>query len=221
LELLQLRSSRYYLVAAAIAAALSALIVFAYLRGVTARVAQAGRLVELVVAARNLRGGEVLDSSSLQLVPFPDRYLLPGTYTELSRVSGRRLARPVRQGEPILESALLSSEGEEACESITPGFRAFPLPQEATNFPLSSLPPEGRVDIVFVEGDSARLGLENVKVLGMTATENSASSWESSSGSTPLPSGCLLLEVTPEEACLLATALKEGRVEVLLRSRED
>lgn len=217
---LRLRSSRIYLFAAAVAAALSVLIVFAYLRGIGTRTAQAGRLVELAVAARDLNGGEVLDSSSLKLVPFPDKYLLPGTYTDLSRLSGRRLAHPVREGEPVLESALLSG-GDEARESLTPGFRAFPLPQEAAHFPFPSLTPEERVDIVFVEGDSARLGLENVKVLGSMAVENLVSSWRPSSEPGPASSGCLLLEVTPEEACRLAAVLKAGRVEILLRSGKE
>jgi len=221
LEPFSLRSSRYYLIAAAVAAALSALIAFAYLRGLTARIAQSGRLVELVVAARDLGSGEVLDSSSLQLVPFPDRYLLPGTYTEVSQVSGRRLSHPVRQGEPVLESALLQGGDEEMRDSLTPGFRAFPLPQEAVNFPISRLPPQGRVDIVFVEGESARLGLENVKVLGTTAAEGASFHRESASGSPSGSASCLILEVTPEEACLLAAALEGGRVELLLCPRAD
>lgn len=223
METLSRRNPRRYLLAAAAAAALSALIVFAYLRGITARVAQSGRLVELVVAARDLGGGEVLDGSSLQLVPFPDRYLLPGTFTELSPLTGRRLSHPVRQGEPILESALLSGGMEELQESVAPGFRAFPLPQEAVNFPLSFLPPRGRVDILFVEGSMARLGLENVRVLSAApAAESGGSSWETPSGlSSSAKDICLLLEVTPEEACLLAAALKEGGVEVILRPRGD
>lgn len=216
MEFLQLRSSRYYLLAAAVAAALSALIAFAYLRGVGTRAAQAGRLVHLVVAARDLNGGEVLDSSSMNLVPFPDKYLLPGTFTETSMVTGRRLARPVRQGEPVLESALLYGDVE-ARDSLAPGFRAFPLPQEAANFPFSCLAPEERVDIVFVEDHSARPGLENVRVLGTIPAENLASSRQSSNAPEASPPDCLLLEVTPEEACRLAAALEEGRVEVLLR----
>lgn len=222
METLSRRNPRRYLLAAAAAAALSALIAFAYLRGITARVAQSGRLVELVVAARDLGGGELLDGSSLQLVPFPDRYLLPGTFTELSGVSGRRLSRPVRQGEPILESALLSGVTEELQEVVTPGFRAFPLPQEAVSFPLSFLPPRGRVDILFVEGDLARLGLENVRVLGTTLAVGGDLEWGAPQGSSSLADdACLLLEVTPEEACRLAAALKEGGVEVMLRPRGD
>lgn len=220
MEFIGLRNPRYYLLAAAVAAALSALIAFAYLRGVGTRAAQAGRLVQLVVAARDLGGGEVLDPSSLQQVPFPDKYLLPGTFTEISRLTGRRLARPVRQGEPVLESALFSGDAE-ARESLAPGFRAFPLPQEAANLPFSSLVPEERVDLVFLEGDSARLGLEDVKVLGTIAAENLASTWQSSNEQGTSPPDCLLLEVTPEEACRLAAALKGGRVEVLLRPRKE
>ncbi len=215
MDLLRVRSSRSYLVAAGVAAALSALIAFAYLRGVTVRAAQAGRLVELVVAARDLRSGETLDPSSLQLVPFPDRYLLPGTFTDPSPLSGQRLARGVRQGEPILESALLSAGGEELSEVLTPGFRAFPLPQETAGFPFHAILPGSRVDLVFVEGEAARLGLEDVKVIGSAAA--AGSSLDLSSDPADQPCGCLLLEVTPDEACLLASALKAGRVEVLLR----
>lgn len=213
--------SRRYLVAAAAAALLSALIVFAYLRGVTARVAQHGRLVELVVAARDLQGGEVLDSSSLQLIPFPDRYLLPGTYTDPEQVFGRRLYRPLREGEPVLESALLPGGWKEVLESLTEGFRAFPIPQEAVDYPFSCLPPQGRVDILFKEGDPARLGLENVRVLGTTTTSGSDdSTWEAAGSASP-SEGCLLVEVTAEEACRLAAALRDGGVEIILRPRGE
>lgn len=217
-----LRSSRFYLAGAVIAAVLSALLAFAYLRGVSARAAQSGKLVNLVVAARDLAGGEVLDSSSLESVPFPDRYLLPGTYTDPSQVTGRSLSRPVGRGEPILESALFSFAEEETWAALDPGFRAFPLPSGAITFPLSRIPADGRVDVIFVEGDSARLGMENVKVVGISANaDTSAPVGGNALGASSWSSGCVLLEVTPEEACRLASALEEGRVEIMLRPREE
>ena len=166
-------------------------------------------LVKLVIAARDLRAGETLDASSLDLVPFPDRYLLPGTFTDAAEVSGRVLRYPVRQGEPLLEGAVASSrDGEWAAGGLDAGLRAFPLPCEAVAFPPSRLAPGSRVDIICMSGGLSRLAMENVGVLEVC--DPASPSYPGASGEEALAgdltgwarSGCVLLEVTPDRVRL-------------------
>ncbi len=225
LHVLRFRSSRLYLVASLSAAVLAALSVFAYLRSLQARVAASGKLVELVVAARDIRAGEVLDAASLDLVPFPDRYLLPGTFTDRAEVSGRVLRYPVRQGEPLLASAILSpQEGPWATSALDAGLRAFPLPCEAVAFPPSQLTEGSRVDVVCSRGGSSRLALENIKVVAVfdpASTAYAGGAGEEAHSGNWTSAGCILLAVTPEESCELATALEDGRVEIALRPARE
>ena len=58
------RSSRFYLFVSITAALLAALSLLAYLQGLRSRIAESGRLVQLVVAARDLGAGDVLDASA-------------------------------------------------------------------------------------------------------------------------------------------------------------
>lgn len=215
------RSSRLYLAASLTTAVLAAVLVFAYLHSLQARVAASGNLVRLAVAARDLRVGEMLDASSIDLVPFPDKYLLPGTFTDTAEVSGRILRCSLRRGEPLLESAVLSSQERTTLQyELDAGLRAFPLPCEAVAFPPPLLAAGSRVDIICSCGGFSRLAMEDIGVLEVYDLSSPAHS--QGPGGDALPGnwtggGCILLAVTPEEACELAAALENGKVELALR----
>ncbi len=206
------RSSRFYLIVSIVAASLAAVTLLAYLQGLRSRIAESGRLVPLVVAARDLEAGEVLDPSSLSLVDFPDRYLLPGTFTDPLPLAGATLRHTVRSGEPLLESSLLPPSGGIVLESLDKGFRAYPLPSSSVSFPASELPTGSRVDILAVAGGEASPLLENVEVLRVCGLPQD--------GTGGGGGGCILLQVTCEEACRLGAAQEGGKVEVLLRPAE-
>lgn len=217
-----LYASKLYLLASAVAAVLAAATLFAYLHGIRSRIAQCGRLVTLVVAARDLEAGEVLNPTSLSLVDFPDRYLLPGTFTDPLAASGGVVRHPVKAGEPLLESALLPpGGGGPAQNSLIPGFRAFPLPASSVSFPLAELSQGSRVDVLAVAQERASPLLENVEVLGICGGgTQSPPSGEGFAGGAGTSSACILLQITCEEACRLAAA-QGSRVELILRPPAD
>ena len=211
------RSSRFYLIVSIAAASLAAVALLVYLQGLRSRIAESGELVHLVVAARDLEAGEVLDPSSLSLVDFPDRYLLPGTFTDPMAVSGGSLRHAIRAGEPVLESALLPLHGGGLAQNLlAEGFRAYPLPSSAVSFPSGELSEGSRVDILAVAGGGASPVLENVEVLGVFGRPSSSLTGEGIPSTEESPHECILLKVTPEEACLLAAAQEGGKVELLL-----
>lgn len=216
---LPLRTSKVYLLASIITAALAAITLFAYLQSLRSRIAECGEVVQLVVASQGLDAGEVLNPSSISLVDFPDTYLLPGTFTDPQAVTGKTLRHGVEEGEPLLESALLSPhDGGLIQSALDEDFRAYPLPISSVAFPVKELSQGSRVDVLAIAGGEARYILENVEVLGVsvpslvtTATE------ESYIPAADLSDGCILLQITAEEGCRLAAAQEEGRVEILMR----
>lgn len=215
------RSSRFYLFVSIAAALLAALSLLAYLQGLRSRIAESGRLVQLVVAARDLGAGDVLDASALSVVDFPDLYLLPGTYTDSAAVSGATLRCAVKAGEPLLESSLLPPGGGSlTMDSLDRGFRAYALAASAVSFPAAELHAGSRVDILGVTGDSAVPLLEDIEVICVYGIPVSAVGEVGSVTSQDYAGGSILLQVTSEEACRLAAAQEGGRVELLLRAVE-
>ncbi|MEW6553824.1 MAG: Flp pilus assembly protein CpaB [Actinomycetota bacterium] len=215
------RSSRFYLIVSVVAALLAALSLLAYLQGLRSRIAESGRLVGLVVAARDLGAGEVLDPSSLRLIDFPDLYLLPGTYTDTAMVAGSTLRCAVSAGEPLLDSSLLPRGGGSlTMDALDKGFRAYALAASAVAFPAAELHAGCRVDILAVTGEGAAPLLENVEVIMVHGLPTSAGSEAGPVASQDYAGGSILLQVTGEEACRLAAAQEGGRVELLLRATE-
>ncbi|MFW6113615.1 MAG: Flp pilus assembly protein CpaB, partial [Actinomycetota bacterium] len=161
----------------------------------------------------------VLNPSRLALVDFPDRYLLPGTFTDIMEVSGETLRHSLQAGDPLLRSALLAPGEAGIADGLEEGFRAFPLPASAVSFPAGELWKGSRVDILAVEQGAGRLVLENIEILGISGLcEACATAEDDLSYSEPYVDGeCIMLQLTPEESCRLAAALEEGKVELVLR----
>jgi pilus assembly protein CpaB len=218
LRKLPIRTSKIYLVVSLVAAALAAFTLLAYLRNMSSRVAENGKLIALVVAARDLEAGEILNPSSLSTVDFPDRYLLPGTFTDPLEITGNTLRYPLKAGEPLLESSLLPPQGGGLAQnSLDDGFRAYPLPSSSVSFPVAELAEGSRVDILAVSEEVAQPVLENVEVLGLSGRYSFAgSTGNDQPASTSSSAECILLQITPEEACLLAAAQERGKVELVL-----
>lgn len=216
---LTLRPSRLYLAISLAAAALAALTLLAYLRNVSSRIAESGRLVGLVVAARDLEAGEVLDPSCLTTVDFPDLYLLPGTFTDPLEATGGTLRSPIHAGEPLLRSSLWSPQsGGLAGGRLDKGFLAYPLPASSISLPSSELCEGSRVDLLAIRGEKAWPLLENVEVLGISGRRPATVSAGTDMGSASGTAGeCIMLQLTSEEACLLAAARENGKVEMALR----
>jgi Flp pilus assembly protein CpaB len=213
---ISLRSSRVYLVFSIFAAVLAALTLFGYFKNMGSRIAQNGRLIKVVVAARDLEAGEFIDSSCLSTVDFPDRYLLPGTFSDPSQLNGSTLRCGMASGEPFLASSLLNpGAGSLAQNSLDPGFRAYPLPASSVSFPVSELSQGARVDIIFIGKEVTRTLLENVGVIGISGRKATP---DSTAYAASEPNGaCIILQLTGEEACRLAGAEEEGKVELVLR----
>jgi Flp pilus assembly protein CpaB len=153
------------------------------------------------------------------MVDCPDRYLVPGTFSDPLEITGNTLRHPIREGEPLLESSLLAPQaGGLAQNTLDEGFRAYPLPSSAITFPAAELCEGSRVDILAVSKEGARPVLENVEVLGISGRRSiTGSIGDDLSATSSSSSECILLQITSEEACRLASAQENGKVEIVLR----
>lgn len=196
------------------AAALTGLAVLSYLRSVKAQIPVAGKLVPMVVAARDLLPGTRLDADDLALQNHPEKYLPDGALRSLDLAVGKVISAPVFTGEPITARRLGRTGG---LSSVIPaGMRAYSLGVDS-GASLDFLPrPGDRVDVIAtfpkeVLGESYAVTIlrsKEVAAVGVTRGELSIDS-----GGDRLP---ITLFVTPEEAQELALAEALGRITVVL-----
>ena len=127
------------------------------------------RLIPVVVAARDLPGGVVLEPSDLTTARFA-----PGSVPEALAVDpvGRLLASPVRRGEPVTDVRLVAPSLAEGY----PGLSAVPvrLPDAAQ---VTLLRVGDRIDLIAADprGSGARVVARDVPVLALPTDVDDAS----------------------------------------------
>ncbi len=170
----------------------------------------------LLVAARTLKAGTVLQASDLQPIPWPAADLPKGTYSDPDTLVGSALFDSIAEGEPILASRLISSKSDNVA-GVPVGMRAVSVHVSDSTGVLALLHSGHHVDVQVVHGRgpeiAVRTVLENLLVLSVTPQA------EQSSQGVNLPVVTLL--ATPTDADLLAAADAGARVRLTLRSPGD
>ncbi|HVF11918.1 MAG TPA: Flp pilus assembly protein CpaB [Actinomycetota bacterium] len=200
----------------AIAATLA---VYSYLSWMKAQIPVSGKLISMVVAARDLQAGETIDPSMLELVEHPSRYLPMGAFNGIDGVVGKVLSVPVFQGEAVTSPKLGSKGGVSGL--VPAGTRAYFLA-----VPGGGIAPRAgdRVDVLAtlpreVLGEPTTITvLRGKEVASMARREASAS--DSVGGNLGLEAADqaklgITLFVTPEEAEKLAMAEALGKITLI------
>jgi pilus assembly protein CpaB len=187
----------------------------------------------VLVAARDLTPGQVLQSSDLARREMPVGFLPSGTFadTDLESAVGKRLTLVLRAGDPV---------GEGAIEGPTPalayrlpeGSRAVTVPVDEVSSQAGLVRPGDRVDLMLAEERPegaercvvVRSLLESVHVLATgKATRDVAAAAGATTGSVDLDGSysTITLDVTPEQAQQLAVGLRMGELIPMLRGAGD
>jgi pilus assembly protein CpaB len=187
----------------------------------------------VLVAARDLTAGQVLQSADLARREMPSGFLPSGTFaeTEVEKAVGQRLASALRAGDPV---------GEGAIEGRTPalayrlpeGSRAVTVPVDEVSSQAGLVRPGDRVDLMLAEERQegaercvvVRSLLESVNVLATgKATREVAAAAAAGAGSLDLEGSysTITLDVTPEQAQQLAVGLRMGELIPMLRGAGD
>jgi pilus assembly protein CpaB len=187
----------------------------------------------VLVAARDLTPGQVLQSADLARREMPAGFLPSGTFgdTEVEKAVGQRLASALRAGDPV---------GEGAIEGRTPalayrlpeGSRAVTVPVDEVSSQAGLVRPGDRVDLMLAEERQegaercvvVRSLLESVNVLATgKATRDVAAAAGAGPASIDLADSysTITLDVSPEQAQQLAVGLRMGELIPMLRGAGD
>jgi pilus assembly protein CpaB len=183
--------------------------------------------VELLVAGRAISAGEQITLIDLRWQTWPEAAL---PEEAVSRRSGSRsppfapaLARfPLMAGEPIADIKLIRpGQGSHAASLIAKGKRAVAVPVRDESAVGGLIQPHDRVDVLWINNSesiadrspAAHAILRGVKVLAM------GKSFQGNSASTGNKTATL--ELTPDQARILAGARARGEISLSLLSATD
>jgi pilus assembly protein CpaB len=172
----------------------------------------------IVVAAKNLRPGTVLQDTDLKTIPWPNAELPQSAYQNVSQVVGNTAFDPIGEGEPVTATHLttaLSAGGA----GVPEGMRAVSVHVTDSTGVMTLLRTGQKVDVQVVAGrgktgeTAVRTALENLTILSVNAQ------LEPSSQGQNLPVVTLL--ANPADADVLALADSGARVRLTLRNPLD
>ncbi len=172
----------------------------------------------LVVAAKTLKAGVVLQSTDVKLIPWPAQQLPKGAFERVDQVAGNTVFDPINEDEPVF-AAHLATDKTAGGSGVPTGMRAVTVHVTDSTGIMALLRGGQRVDVQVVVGRGenketlVRTALENIQVLAV-----GTQSEQSSQGAT-LPVVTLL--ASPAAADILAAADSGARVRLILRNPLD
>lgn len=176
--------------------------------------------VKVVVAARPLKFGNVLQKEFVKLADWPRESAPPTGFTDFDMLFGdgsepRTVLTPMQEGEPVLQSKITGfGQRPSISARLSEGMRAFSIPISSVSGVSGFVLPGDRVDIFLTrKGDGGLVTdviLQNILVIGVDqlADENA---------NKPKVGRTATVEVDPETAQKLALAQRLGTLSLSLR----
>lgn len=195
------------------------------------------RPAKVLVAARDLPSGRVLRESDLARREMPSAFVPGGALPveAVARAVGQQLVFALRRGDALVESHLAGREGPTLAARLQHGTRAVTVPVDEVSSQAGLVRPGDRVDLMLAEERTESGGrcvvvrplLEAVTVLATGRTQRPlpgtamtlAAQLEDIDASPDYST--ITLDVTPEQAQLLAVGLRIGELVPLLRPEGD
>ena len=203
-------ASRVLVVLALLLGAAATLILRAHLVRLEAEARAGGPGVPVVVAARALSRGSMLDPSSVHEGSLPRRFLPPGALPSVERAVGRILAADVAPGE-ILTSARLAPPGGPVASLVPPGLRAVPI---TAAVPRAVVVPGDHVDVLATFAPGTASGGPHAETV---ASEAEVLLVVDRAGyEEPVDAATVVVLVTPETAERLAYARSLGELSLAI-----
>lgn len=190
-------------------------------RWISTRLAEAEtEMVEVIAAANDIPFGATLDATQIKTVPLPRAAIPPNAFTDPKLILGRVASTPLYKGEILIEGRVVEHLGGSAlAAAVEEGKRAITVGVNEVIGVGGFMLPGNRVDLISVKnrsggGSESRTLLENLKVLAVDQTT-------SPDKKDPVVVRAVTLEVTPEQAEIIARATNEGKVQFTLRNPLD
>lgn len=224
---------RWLILAIGLASGLSAALVFGV--SVSGR-AQDGAeadvdMAQVVIAKVDLAAGSKIRAEDLAWVDWPEETLHPEFYDNkedakaVETLTGSVLRTNVSAGVPLMASLVSTGSTSYLANILTPGMRAVALPISAAQTAGGFILPEDRVDILLtpdcrdgaacVGGGKVEVILQDVRVLAIDQAG------EVGADGTAIVGETATLELWPEDAKVLISALSRGTPTLVLRAVGD
>jgi pilus assembly protein CpaB len=220
-----------------LAVALGCAALAAFAVGNTMKSSYSGTRVSPVVVARaELRAGQPIDKAMLEVREWPEEAVPAGAFATvedlIATTKGAAPTVGILPGEPVVAGRLSSSKsGTGVAGLVAPKMRAIAIALDAAAGYTGLLYPGAFVDVVATmrdpggHGPSARIAVQHARVLSVGLDTDVATRRidRNSEGldKTADRGTFVTLEVTPEDAEILAVARSEGRIDVVLRNASD
>lgn len=192
---------------------------------------------QILVAAEQIGVGQRLTPKLLQWQDWPESAVRPEYVTIAAipdapeQLTGTVARFEIFPGEPILETKLVRANQGYLSAVLEKGMRAVSFPVSAESSAGGFVVPNDRVDVVQTLSSEAGLQthtvIENVKVLalGLRLGERGATAGpddEQDPQSQVFQSNTIAtVELTPEQAAVMVTAVRQGSLSLVLRSIKD
>jgi pilus assembly protein CpaB len=214
---------------AAIAAGVAAFLVRGMMSNRAVVQAPPPPMVQILVAAKDITAGHLLDANLVHWQPWPEKAMMPTFITNKTQpdlakaISGAVARQPLAAGQPITEAVIVrAGAAGYMAATVTAGMRAISVPVNAETGAGGFILPNDRVDILLTrqlpgEGKSFEsiTILSDVRVLAVDQTAHQGKDQETVVGRTAT------LELTLKQAELVTRAKETGMLSLALRSIGD
>lgn len=108
-----------------------------------------GSMKRIVIAARDIAEMETIDDTMLDYRNIPEDYIAPGFATEVDSVVGQVAGSPIKKGEQLLMTKLLTPGPDTGISlQVSPGKRAVTIPVDEVRGVAKLIRPGDRIDIL-------------------------------------------------------------------------
>jgi pilus assembly protein CpaB len=206
-----------------------------YLRGAETRIAQQyaaqHRTREVVVAARRLEAGAVLESGMLARRTVPARFAPKSAIgpDRLGDLLGRQLGQPLDPGDVMVPGALRDAFAPALAAQLRHGERALTIAVDDTNSHAGLLRPGDLVDLLFLSADETG-GSQSARIRPLLQAVRVLATGRALRGPAPSPAGdagavrdfaTVTLQLSARDAERVALAERAGELLVSMRAGGD
>lgn len=180
----------------------------------------------VLIATRTIRIGEKLDPQALQWVDWPEPAITKAMIKRstspeaIDSLSGSLARQTIYEGEPVIEERLVRpGKGGFMAAVLPEGMQAISIKISTESGAGGFILPGDRVDVLLTRQDGNRTSetvLSNVRVLAIDQSFR-----QNEKGEQVAIGKTATLELTPEQAKVLATAEALGSITLALRSLAD
>lgn len=178
---------------------------------------------EIVVAAANLKLGEIVTSQHLRVMSWPKGAVPAGAVRSTAEAMGRMALASIVVGEPLLNTKLSKEPGGKGLLSmlVPENYRGVTIKVDDAVRESGFVSPNSRVDVVVTILDKRGSGERTAKVILQNVLVLAAGQAVEMRGNKPVPVTTVTLALTPEQAENLALAKTEGKLMLATRNLGD